>query len=84
MVKRQVQQPLMSYRDTDGQWRHALSGEDVDVHPEHAADFDKLNWPDSPPPRKRGPAAAEPSPTSRRTVKKQAAKAAGRQPTPRK
>jgi hypothetical protein len=85
MTKRQVQIPLMSYRDPDGAWRHALSGEDVDVDDDDIERFDKLNLGDRyHPPRKRGPATQEPSPASRRTVKREAAKAAGRAPTPRK
>ena len=45
-MKRHIVQPLMSYKDPDGRTRHALSGEDVDVHPDHFADFDKVNDPD--------------------------------------
>jgi hypothetical protein len=37
MTKRHVVQPLM---------RHALSGEDVDVHPDHLDAFDKVNDPE--------------------------------------
>jgi hypothetical protein len=85
MTKRQVQQALVSYRDTDGVWRHALAGETVDVDPGDVDRFDKLNYGDKYKPlRKRGPATQEPSPTSRRSTKKAAAKKAGRAPTPRK
>jgi hypothetical protein len=86
MVKRHVVQPLMSYRDPDGQLRHALSGTDIDVHPDDLEAFDKVNDPDkvSTPTKAKGPATTEPSPTSRRSVKKASAKAAGRAPTPRK
>ena len=56
MTKRHVVAPLMSYRDPDGKMRHALSGEDVDVHPDHVARFDELNGApeDTPPPKHRG------------------------------
>jgi hypothetical protein len=85
MVKRQVLEPLVSYRDADGVWRHALQGEQVDVAPDDLARFDALNFINSAtPPKPKGPATTEPSPTSRRTTKKAAAKAAGRPPTPRK
>lgn len=85
MVKRHIVQPMMSYRDPDGRMRHALSGEDVDVHPDFLEDFDAVNDPDRvSTPKARGPATTDPSPTSRRTVRKQVAKAAGREPTPRK
>jgi len=86
MVKRQVQQGLLSYRDADGTWRHALSGENVDVDPSDLERFDKLNGPAATP-KKRVPRKVvnqEPSPTSRRSVRKAAAKAAGREPTPKK
>ena len=79
MVKRQVLEPLVSYRDADGVWRQ------VDVAPDDLARFDALNFINSAtPPKPKGPATTEPSPTSRRTTKKAAAKAAGRPPTPRK
>ena len=88
MTKRHVVQGLMSYRDPEGVWRHALRGEDIDVDPEHLEAFDKVNDPDKvstpAPPKKKGPSTTEPAPDSRRTVKKQAAKAAGRSPTPKK
>jgi hypothetical protein len=84
MVKRQVLEPLVSYRDVDGGWRHALKGEGVDVHADYLDDFDKLNEPDRPPPKPKGPAVTEPTPDSRRETKKAEAKAAGREPTPRK
>ena len=79
VTKRQVQQGLLSYRDTAHVWRHALSGENVDVDPEDLERFDKLNDPEGEhaPKRPKGPATTEPKPDSRRTVKKQAAKAAG-------
>ena len=84
MVKRQVLEPLVSYRDADGVWRHALQGEQVDVDPDYLDEFDRLNFVNSDtPPRKRGPAVTEPSPDSRRSVKKAEAVKAGRQPTPR-
>ena len=35
----------MSYRDVDGNWRHALKNEVIDVDPEHVDDFDKVNDP---------------------------------------
>ena len=85
MTKRQVLEGLLSYRDTDGVWRHALRGETVDVHADYLEEFDALNYANSDtPPRKRGPATTEPTPDSRRETKKAAAKAAGRKPTPRK
>ncbi len=85
MVKRQVLEPLVSYRDADGVWRHALQGEQVDVDPDYLDEFDRLNFVNSDtPPRKRGPAVTEPSPDSRRSVKKAEAVKAGRQPTPKK
>ena len=76
MTKRQVQQPLVSYRGVDGGWRHALAGEQVDVDPKDLDRFDGLNFANTrTPPRKKTPPPAP---------KKAAAKAAGRQPTPRK
>jgi hypothetical protein len=85
MVKRQVKQPLMSYRDVDGTWRHALAGEVIDVASDDTGRFDPLNYgADYTPAKPKGPAAQPASPTSRRTVKKQAAKAAGRAATPKK
>lgn len=86
MVKRQVKQPMMSYREAEtGAWRHALSGEVVDVASDDTARFDPLNYgADYTPAKAKGPAKQEPSPTSRKSVRKAAAKAAGRQPTPRK
>ena len=36
----------MSYRDPHGLLHHALQGENVDVHPDHLADFDKANDPE--------------------------------------
>ena len=84
-MKRQVQQPLMSYRAADGAWRHALAGEQVDVDPDDVERFDKLNFANTDtPPRQRRPATTEPTPTSRRSTKKAAAKKAGRAATPRK
>lgn len=77
MVTRQVQQPLVSYRGVDGAWRHALSGEQVDVDPKDLDRFDKLNFANSStPPRKKTPPPAP--------KKKAAAQKAVRQPTPRK
>jgi hypothetical protein len=74
MVTRQVQQPLVSYRAVDGSWRHALSGENVDVDPDDVERFDRLNYGDRyRPPKQKGPATQDPSPTSRRSVKKAAA-----------
>ena len=85
MPRRQVQQALLSYRDADGTWRHALAGESVDVDADDVERFDRLNLGDSyRPPKAKGPARQEPSPASRRSVKKAAAKAAGRKPTPKK
>jgi len=85
MTKRQIQQPLMSYRDADGVWRHGLKGEGVDVASADLARFDQLNDPEGKyTPKAKGPATTEPSPTSRRSVKKAAAKKAGRAPTPKK
>jgi hypothetical protein len=54
MAEREVKQPLVSYRDLDGQVRHALLGEKVDVHPDHTKEFDDLNG--GPPEPKRKPA----------------------------
>ena len=48
MTKREVQQGLLSYRDADGVWRHALGGETVDVDPKFLEEFDGLNEPDKP------------------------------------
>ena len=85
MVKRQVQQGLLSYRDSDGVWRHALKGEVIDVAADDTQRFDPLNFgPDYAPPKVKGPAKQEPAAGSRRSVQKAAAKAAGRQPTPKK
>ena len=85
MTKREVQQGLLSYRDAEGVWRHALAGTEVDVDPKFLEEFDRLNFVNSDtPPRKRGPAVTEPSPDSRRSVKKAEAVKAGRQPTPKK
>ena len=79
MTKRQVLEPLMSYRDVDGVWRHALKGEQVDVAADDVGRFDALNFVNSStPPRPRGPAVQEPTEGSRRSVKKAAAKKAGR------
>lgn len=46
MVKRQVAQGLMSYRDPDGVWRHALKNENIDVHADHVDEFDRVNDPE--------------------------------------
>jgi hypothetical protein len=43
VTKRQVQQGLLSYRDADGAWRHALQGEEVDVHADDLKRFDEAN-----------------------------------------
>jgi hypothetical protein len=43
MAKREVKQQLMSYRDTDGVWRHALQGESVDVASDDLERFDEAN-----------------------------------------
>jgi hypothetical protein len=83
-MRRQVQQGLLSYRDTDGVWRHALKGESVDVAADDLERFDQLNFGPDYTPKVKGPATTEPSPTSRRSVKKAAAKKAGRAATPRK
>ena len=84
MTRRQVEQALVSYRDADGTWRHALKGEGIDVDPNDLERFDRLNLGDYyKPPRPKGPATTDPSPTSRRSVKKAAAKTAGRAATPR-
>lgn len=45
MPRRQVHRPLASYRDADGSWRHALAGENVDVHEDFLASFDAINDP---------------------------------------
>jgi len=84
-MKRHVVVPLMSYRDVDGVWRHASSGEDIDVDPGHVADFDRVNDPQKVSTRKPKPdVKQEPSPTSRRSLKRAAAIAAGREPAPKK
>ena len=36
--------PLMSYRDSDGTWRHGLKGESVDIAADDLERFDKLNF----------------------------------------
>ena len=58
MVKRQVAQVLMSYRDLEGRVRHALKNENVDVGEEWLEDFDKLNDPEG----HRTPAAKKTAP----------------------
>lgn len=85
MTKRQVLEPLVSYRDVHGVWRHALKNEVVDVHADYLEEFDALNFANSAtPPRPRGPATTEPTPDSRRETKKAEAIKAGREPTPKK
>lgn len=76
MVRRQIQQPMMSFRDVDGVWRHALKGESVDVAADDLQRFDPLNFGPDYTPKKRGPAKTEPTPTSRRSTKRAAAKKA--------
>ena len=43
MVRREIEHPLISYRDPQGRIRHALQGEGVDVHPDHVKAFDEVN-----------------------------------------
>jgi hypothetical protein len=43
MVRREVKQTLISYRDPDGGIRHALQGEGVDVGDEWVEAFDEAN-----------------------------------------
>ena len=85
MTNRQVKIPLVSYRDREGRVRHALQYENIDVGAEWLEDFDRLNLGDDYTPRKpKGPAVTKPTPTSRRSKAKAAAKAAGRAPTPKR
>ena len=53
MAKRQIQQPLMSYRDSDGTWRHGLKGESVDIAADDLERFDKLNFGNNYTPKKQ-------------------------------
>jgi hypothetical protein len=46
MTKRQIRKPLMSYRGSDGVWRHGLNSEDVDVSADDLERFDAANEPD--------------------------------------
>jgi hypothetical protein len=48
MTKRQVLEGLLSYRDVDGVWQHALGGTEVDVHADDLKRFDEANEPDKP------------------------------------
>ena len=56
MTRREVRQAMLSYRDIEGVWLHALKGEGISVHPDYLAEFDRLNDPDRPPPKQKGPA----------------------------
>jgi hypothetical protein len=67
MTRREVKQPLMSYRDAAGVWRHAMRGEGVDVDDDDLERFDAVNDPDAPSTTAGTPKAAP---------KKQAAKKA--------
>jgi|GEM_PF-3134352 len=43
MAKRTVHTTLASYFDVEGNRRIGRQGEEVDVHPDHVAHFDKAN-----------------------------------------
>ena len=53
MVRREIKQPLMSYRDPEGRIRHALQGEGVDVGDEWLEAFDEANGSPQPRPKKQ-------------------------------
>jgi hypothetical protein len=56
MVRREVNQPLISYRDPEGRIRHALQGEGVDVDDEWLEGFDAANgFPQSRPKKQARP-----------------------------
>ena len=74
MVKRQVAQVLMSYRGSDGKWRHALKNEVVDVGEDYVDAFDAVNDPAG----HRTPAAKKTAPQKKTAARKAAPKKAAR------
>jgi hypothetical protein len=68
MTAREVLQGIMSYRDVDGRWRHALQGASVDVDPKDLPRFDAANGtvPAKKAPAKKAAEARKPTPRTRR------------------
>lgn len=68
-VERTVRIGLMTYTDPDGAVRRALTGAVVQVHPDHAARFDRYNLlPGEQPPE---PEAQKPAPPKRGRTRKE-------------
>ncbi|MGN7861459.1 hypothetical protein ACTJI8_12835 [Microbacterium sp. 22303] len=45
MAIRTIRSGIGTYQDTDGQWRHGVLGDEVDVHEDDLERFDRLNPP---------------------------------------